>query len=262
MKNIKKYLMLIPMVVSFGSCNAMNRDGNIYDLHEHTEINTNLLECLKECNPFEQWKKYWASSSTNKLIREVKKYPIAYYHDMYLDTPFVKVIEKLCTMYADINYVDDYGNTPLMMLLNNSRIDDKVTPDTLDKIILLLANETNVNFLNQNQENALIIALKNPNLSSNYLYSIVDLLIKNKINIDQKDSEGNTALILAAKKGNEVLRPIEKNDMYEVVNILLRHEAATDIANDNNETAYDVAIDQKVKDLIYDNPNMIARFAK
>jgi serine/threonine-protein phosphatase 6 regulatory ankyrin repeat subunit A/serine/threonine-protein phosphatase 6 regulatory ankyrin repeat subunit B len=85
-------------------------------------------------------------------------------------------------------------------------------------------NKNDVNIRDENGENALIATI-NSNIPQKFKKSLIILLIKNGININERDNDGNTALLHACKR-----------KQYDNIIILLNNNADITIENNNDET--------------------------
>lgn len=96
-------------------------------------------------------------------------------------------------------FVDSNGNTPLMAILSNTDFDyDKIK--SID-YFLNKVNKTNVNRKNKDGETPIILTMKKfPNFS--YKHEIIEKLIKNGADINARDKDGNTLLMLIINKNN------------------------------------------------------------
>ncbi|KAG4108858.1 ankyrin [Neocallimastix lanati (nom. inval.)] len=133
----------------------------------------------------------------------------------------------------DFSYRDPLSGNSLLMLSAISQ------PMLLDKLIKM--NSFNINELNNNNENALILATKAGCIST------VKILLKKKINCNQQDNLGNTALHYAVKL----------NDPY-LVYILNKHIDSNILNNKGLSPKSEAFINsnERVKDVILGGYNI------
>ncbi|ORX63745.1 ankyrin [Anaeromyces robustus] len=119
----------------------------------------------------------------------------------------------------DYHYIDRNNNNTILMLTSMNR------PSLVYKVIQ--SNIFSVDEVNNNKENALILAVKTKNLKS------VEELLKYHININHQDYLGNTALYYAVELNNLSLI---KQLMYDSnININIKNnegKSALDLANE------------------------------
>lgn len=94
----------------------------------------------------------------------------------------------------------------------------------MEIIELLLANGANVNEKNGDGCTALMLAPLNSNLEK------IKLLLRHNININEKNNDGRTALILAIKKSS-----MKKNFNPEIVKLLLNYGADINIIDNKGK---------------------------
>jgi len=143
----------------------------------------------------------------------------------------------------DFNYIDQHGNNLLMLysFLSNINIINKV----------LKRNPNILNQVNDKNENALIIATKLRNSK------VIKIFLNNKINIDQQDHLGNTALYYAV----QLNIPVIINDLvYAGANLNLKNNdgiSPYDLVNSisSNETLLEI-INHPIP---YDSPNFLQK---
>ena len=111
---------------------------------------------------------------------------------------YLYVIKELLKAGADVNYTDEYGNTPLIEAIDHSIIDrdDSFTKslkaDRKKIIEVLLQAKAHVNHANKYGDTALIKAIEHHDVNT------VQILLQTPgININHANNDGNTALIFA-----------------------------------------------------------------
>ena len=92
----------------------------------------------------------------------------------------LETIKELLKQGADVNALNNEGDTPLMLAITN---------DNFEIISFLVDNGANINF--QNSQTPLMLAIKKKN------FSVIKLLMENGADINVKTLKGNTALIEA-----------------------------------------------------------------
>lgn len=109
---------------------------------------------------------------------------------------------------------------------------------------LLLDRGADVNF-NNNGNTALIKAIQYldefhiDNLEKDEnIYNNIELLLKHGANVNIQNKDGDTALIIATRKGNE-----------KVVKLLLNHNADKNIKNIIKDTAIDISLNKNYKNI-------------
>jgi hypothetical protein len=100
-----------------------------------------------------------------------------------------KQVDILVSNYIDVNYVDEYGMTPIMNAIKDGEV---------NKFKVLLDKGSNLNFLNKNQENSIILAVKYKRLD------ILEYILRqsNSYNIDHFNNDGKNALMIASDFSN------------------------------------------------------------
>jgi len=123
---------------------------------------------------------------------------------------------KLLIYYgADINSMDMYGNTPLLIAIYKKN----------DNIInFLIDNGADINIKNKNGDTPLLIATK-----KNYI-ECCKKLINNNVNVNYKDSNGNSSLMIAIK-----------NEKIELVKMLIGDSCVNE-ENKSGETPLYLAV--------------------
>jgi ankyrin repeat protein len=140
---------------------------------------------------------------------------------------------------------------------------------------ILLCHNSNVNAKDSLGRNALFYAiLNNSGNGKNDISEIVQLLIKNEINVNEADNEGQTPLTLATSKGlksivqiflenggdidhkitkdgNTPLHIAVINNRVDMINLLLTKKPDLSIQNKTNRTPIDIASAETSKTEIY-----------
>lgn len=178
--------------------------------------------------------------------------------DKYGLTPFMYMIIKSISnqeIYSNENFIDIINT-----LINKEKVD--INEENKTKIKALFKNDVtqqnNTEILNffknyitaeinkkdKNNNTALMHAVNNNNLW------LVKLLIENKSDINAKNNDGNTALILAAEYN--FTSPQEQNINNEIIKAILNCENVDySIKNNKNLTAKEIATSKK-KNVIID----------
>lgn len=110
----------------------------------------------------------------------------------------VEVVKLLISKNANVNNINDFKNSPLLLA---SFFKKKNLKTNYDEIIsLLIENNADTNFVNNNSENLISLAIENSDIST------LDKIIK-KVNYDKNilDKEGNNLFLIASKKGNDAI---------------------------------------------------------
>ncbi len=169
----------------------------------------------------------------------------------------VTSVEFLLSKGSDINATDNDGNTALMLAVRKNKV---------DVVKFLLEKGAKINALNNAGSNALIDITMRTGRGTD---GIFDLLIEKGAKADVKTKKGLTSLIAASKKGADikVLEMLIKKGvdvnavdcdkmtalMYlalkgkdaKAIKLLLDNGAKTDFADDFDETAYDMILENK-----------------
>ena len=124
-------------------------------------------------------------------------------------------IEQLLQLGVDVNTVNHFGQTPLMIaaMLGNEKIVD-----------LMLKNEASIDVVDNKGLTALMLAARNGQ------QQVVEFLLNNGANINVQDKHGMTALMHAASFGHQ-----------ETVEIILRFSPELDLRNTNGQSAGAIA---------------------
>ncbi len=111
-----------------------------------------------------------------------------------------ETLDLLIKAGANINEQDNNGQSILMLACNKGNY------ETINNI---LSRNININLLDTNNRNALfyVITSKNRLIKNDYKPKIIKLLLKEGININQKDKDNNSALDIVKKEG---LKEIEE----------------------------------------------------
>jgi len=128
----------------------------------------------------------------------------------------VQVVQLFASEKALLNTLDDIGRTPLMLAAEQGHT---------EVCRILIDRQADVETLDQKGLNVLHIVASSGRLDIVNLL-IEHLLISKKISLDTKDTDGNTALILATKGGHqEVCQVLLKSGADHTVNDLLGNNA-------------------------------------
>ncbi|BCS83281.1 repeat protein [Cotonvirus japonicus] len=136
----------------------------------------------------------------------------------------IETVKILINSKCDVNIQNSNGQTALMQsVLNYSYCHP-------DIIKLLIDAGTDLNLIDNRKRNALIYACYEKYANAN----IVELLLKNWINVNHKNDNGYTALMC-------VVNYPETVTSIKIVNLLLEYFADTNLVNSDGETAFDIA---------------------
>ncbi|MDX1959628.1 MAG: hypothetical protein SFU98_13720 [Leptospiraceae bacterium] len=108
----------------------------------------------------------------------------------------IKIIKVLLKFGADINILDFDGNNYMFDLIISDVRDFEFQRDNLN---FFVKNKGDINFINKNGDNLLLYLLKHLKKSRHDFSVLIIALHNKKININQKDSNGDTALSLSKK---------------------------------------------------------------
>lgn len=135
----------------------------------------------------------------------------------------------------DIHSVNTHGNTillELIIMLGNLNIEDlkdlKKEEGILYMIEKILEHKIDIDLKNTQGQSALIMAVQQNN------FNLVKMLIEYNADIDITNTEGDTGLSIAAIRGKEYSK---------IIDLLLLHGALIDIKDTNNETIIEKLID-------------------
>ncbi len=120
---------------------------------------------------------------------------------------------------SDINIIDDNGMNPLLYGLS------KVTGTSINFWDVLIEKGIDVNIVDNNGNNALLLAVNNINT--------IKSLINNNCNINHKNKEGITPLMLAVI-----------NNKFDVVEELVLNKSDLDIVDNKGRNALSIAIEK------------------
>lgn len=142
------------------------------------------------------------------------------------------IVKYLINKGADVNYESKYGDTPLLIAINNSNREKKKEEKgeennydvSCDIVELLIEKGANVSSLNIDGINPIEHAIHGNN------YDIMDLLFEKGVNINDKNGSGNTPLHLAVYGIN-----------LAIVNFLIGKGADVNEINAKNMTPLSVA---------------------
>lgn len=131
-------------------------------------------------------------------------------------------IDLLLANNANINISDKFGYTPLIY---------SIMAKNVERVRKLLAHNAFVNVRTSMGNTPLMIVIDFIDLYSdlNLIEQIIEMLLINNADVDAQNSNGDTALILAAKYG-----------FINIIHLLLKYNANVNIQNDG-KTAEDIA---------------------
>lgn len=151
--------------------------------------------------------------------------------------------DNLLTNIAYLNEQDQYGDTPLMTLVKMKSSQQYDDDQIINAISLLIRSKANIETSNNDGSNPLLKVVTHESYRNNIILekllykNFFGLLsLKNDINVDIKDKDGNTALIRAARAGNNF-----------AVNKLLKFGADINATNHQGYTALGIAHKEKHK---------------
>ncbi len=121
----------------------------------------------------------------------------------------------------------DYNRSPLFWSILRSY--DEVAD-------LLIQKGANINFENAHGKTALHMAVQK------YDYTMVELLLKNKADLDKIDNKGNTPVLLALYACNTENNPKIKLQIKKVIELLITNNANLNIKNNLNRSPFDFEI--------------------
>lgn len=138
-----------------------------------------LLSCLKRLCGINANKRY-----LDKALMEAVNHVDYPWFGTSVQRDYAEVIEQLIQAGADVNYADEYGDTPLIKLVRCGQLKKSVEA--------LLQTGANVNHANKEGDTALTVAIK-----KHYSSTVQLLLQAPNINVNYVHRDGNTPLILA-----------------------------------------------------------------
>lgn len=140
----------------------------------------------------------------------------------------VKIVELLIEKGAEINYVYKYYEN--LSIIEGDKIETALIKAVFhghsEICNILLKNGADPNIKNEFGQNALHIAIYSAIYDENYSVSIIKSLLEYIHDIDDKDRNGETALIYAAKQNNA-----------EIIKLVIEKGAEVDTQSDSGETA-------------------------
>lgn len=142
-----------------------------------------------------------------------------------------KLVTLLLKNHADIGIENNYGQTALSAFIWELR---SVTQQDADFAEFLVKSGADPKILNQTDAEGTPFIITLLNRCPNAVLLSVDL----GADINAKDANGNTVLLLAVSHGN-----------LRLTEFLLRRNAALNISNKRGQTAADIAIDNRMNDL-------------
>lgn len=133
---------------------------------------------------------------------------------------------------ADINHVDEDGNTVLMALIEEIIETDPSEKEKIKNLIgmipWLIDENVDYNLCNKNGDNALMLATKNNNLK------VVETLLDYEVDPNYINDRNETALAFAAVKGKSNI---------DLVSLLLDYGARPNISDENGKTIIEKLIE-------------------
>lgn len=109
-----------------------------------------------------------------------------------MDANNLKVIRFLLKNGAEIRLRDQYGNDPFLLSAESYNI---------EKAKLLLELGININTVNKLKQTALMKAILSCTVNDKLKMKYVEILLKNKIDVNLKDKDNKTAYILSKERG-------------------------------------------------------------
>lgn len=143
---------------------------------------------------------------------------------------YLEIVRILLAHHADCNIQNYTGRTALIW---------SISLDTVEITRLLLANNANVNIQDFTGNTALMYKTNFIRVNNAIEIEMCNLLIDNGANVNIRNSLGNTALINACRSGR-----------LEIVKKLLASGADKNIVNFDGETAYMLAQNQEIRNLL------------
>ena len=142
----------------------------------------------------------------------------------YMDLVYSRITENKKTLFEKDTacYIDENNNTDFMLAIDNNNLE-------LAKY-LFERNKYNINQKNKNGENALLLCCYWYYDRCYLNYDIIEFLINKKIDVNAKDTNGNTALIKACTHNEP-----------KVIELLLKAGAKVNEKNNNGDTALSTA---------------------
>jgi len=147
------------------------------------------------------------------------------------DLKKVKEILKKCSI-EEINAKNNLGVTVLMLCSGSSNLDPSKKQEMLEILKELIESKCDLNLRDNEARTALMIASGLSNTTSNL--ETVKLLIEAKSDLNLKSKNGNTALMIACRYSNTTSN-------LETVNLLIESKCDLDIKNLNGNTALMIA---------------------
>lgn len=150
----------------------------------------------------------------------------------------VNAVKLLIERGADVNKKNEQGDTPLLVACNASFVgnDDQIANLVTVVHDLIEEGEANPNIVDILGNSPLMVACKTG------LTAVAILLVDyDDVDVNLKNNEGNTALIIASEKGNvDIVRELVSAGV----------NADKTITNNAGKTAYDVATNEEIKALV------------
>lgn len=135
-----------------------------------------------------------------------------------------KIVEMLLNFGADVNALDDEGETPLM------RLDDDADAEL---VRLLIKHGAKINVVDNNGNTALISAAEYADAK------ILQVLMESGADVNAQNKHGKTALMEAAYEDN-----------FANVQTLVLGGANVNLKNNDGETALDLTSDEKIEEFL------------
>lgn len=131
------------------------------------------------------------------------------------------IAQALIDAKADINLMDQYGQSALMAACSNGN---------MDFATLLIKNGADVDQANDEGWTPLLNTASAEDIDANIIYDIAKLLLQNGANVNAANAYGETALLKAVYRNNE-----------KMVKLLLEHGADDRITNKTGDSPLSVA---------------------
>ncbi len=227
MKLKNKLIGLSAVLFFAGNVYAKNKVGQSNEKIKTEQVvqnltNINLIDVVKSGN----------RSGVRKILPSLSKesinacdchgYNALHYAVMLGD---LSVVKDLIKNGADVNALDASGSNALFLIADKK--DDKNV-----RIAKYLANRgLDLNHHNKNSDVALFAALEAKN------WNLIHALLPMGLYLDERDKDGNTALMLYASRGNSL-----------IVGFLLFFDVDLNAVNNKGESLMDVTTDKKLRE--------------
>ncbi|XP_059168430.1 serine/threonine-protein phosphatase 6 regulatory ankyrin repeat subunit B-like [Physella acuta] len=136
-------------------------------------------------------------------------------------------INLILDHHPDVNIVDNEGNAPLMLAVQNQSV---------GIITRILSCKHDVNYKNNLGKTALMLAVERKSLANVKL-----LLAKYNVNVNDEDNDGNSALMLAIKIEKDSYS-FNMHQPTDIIQELLRHGADVNHVNNNKTSVLMLAV--------------------